>query len=469
MVAQINGRMSLFTDISLRNEGQDAFEPKAVTMITEINRVPSEANTMATEMNTVATEVNGNALMALGAGNYKGNWSSLTGPAEIGWGVSKVDGAGVDQFYRASIDMADITAYEPGVDAEWVLAIFPVVVVASITKSARTNNTALGVGDQGNLITATGTFTQTFATDLSAGWWCDYKNAGDGDITFDPGTMTIDGLSSFISYPGEKRRIIYDGSNLFSYVQNSFYKKFISTDNFIVPPGYTQHGADVIGAGSGGRYGVYQYTGGGSGGGRYKTLVRGLVPGDIILATIGAGGGNMGNGGDSSLGDHAIATGGKISSSGTGIRGGCGMVIHYPGADAVASSYQGSTSGPAEWGGALASYGSLFGGPGGGNGGTYNGSSQYPGGVGGSCGNMSSGGGGAGGAVGQPGSPGADGVGELCGDGGGGGAGVVTGKGYAGGDGGAPGGGGGGPGSGSTGTGASGHGGRGEVRVWGVI
>lgn len=89
---------------------------------------------------------------------------------------------------------------------------------ATIIRVARTSNTILGLSNKGNLIDITsGTFTQTFeaCTTLGSGWIVYIRNSGTGDITLDPNASeTIDGLTSYVMYPGEVRLIQCDGTAL---------------------------------------------------------------------------------------------------------------------------------------------------------------------------------------------------------------------------------------------------------------
>ena len=86
---------------------------------------------------------------------------------------------------------------------------------SEIIRVTRTSNTAISSTNKGNLIDITsGTFTQTFnsAASLSNGWFCYVRNSGTGDITLDPNSSElIDGLTSYVMYPGEVRLVQCDG------------------------------------------------------------------------------------------------------------------------------------------------------------------------------------------------------------------------------------------------------------------
>lgn len=189
--------------------------------------------------------------------------------------------------------------------------------MTGISRTARTSNTALATSDNGNLIDITsGTFTQTFtaAATLTSGWYCYIRNSGTGDITLDPnGSETIDGLTSFVMYPGESRLVVCDGTAFYSIVLTSFYRTFTSTATFNTPPGYKSFGGYLWGAGASGT--GNSTNGGGGGGGACNPFMRPATSfGATETVTIGAGGvassSNGNAGGTSSIGTLVYAYGG---------------------------------------------------------------------------------------------------------------------------------------------------------------
>lgn len=338
---------------------------------------------------------------------------------------------------------------------------------AEIIRVSRASNTALSAANIGNLIDITsGTFTQTFdaAASLGDGWFCYIQNSGTGDITLDPdGSETIDGLTSYIMYPGEVRLVQCDGTGFNTVVLQGFYRKFTASGTFTKPPGYSTFGLDLISGGGGG-----STIGGGGGGGRFFQTLAASAFGTTETVTVGAGGaGSTTNaptsGGDTSVGSLLTVYGSIGNSTGSGYGGG------------VIQGYWGSTSGYTNFAfvGGQRSNGNQFGEwalYGGGSGGySYStasngrGGDSYfgAGGGGGIVSGVAQKGGGSGytygagngGAVGSAGaSASSD---RYCGAGGGATVGGV------GGAGGIPGGGGG---AGNTG----GAGARGEVRIWGI-
>jgi hypothetical protein len=102
-------------------------------------------------------------------------------------------------------------------------------------------------------------------------------------------------------------------------------QSFTSSGNFMVPAAVTQVEVEIWGGGSGSFASVSGLpSGGGSGGGYARKLVTGLLPGQLVWVTVGAGGAGgtvpgaaPGPGGTSSFGLFANATGGSLNGMAT--------------------------------------------------------------------------------------------------------------------------------------------------------
>lgn len=178
----------------------------------------------------------------------------------------------------------------------------PIIPIAGVMdRRTITTTDTVGAADVGKLIEITsGTFTLAFAptatlTDQSTGY---IYNSGAGDVTLDPsGAETIDGLASFVMYGGEIRKWYVEGTTIKTLVIHPFYRKATSTFSFVMPPGYVEIEADLVGAGGGGGAGrrgqaSVNRTGGAPGGapGRAIRRLRNIAAGSSITVTIGAAG-----------------------------------------------------------------------------------------------------------------------------------------------------------------------------------
>ena len=336
---------------------------------------------------------------------------------------------------------------------------------AEILRVARTSNTQIGAANRSNLIDITsGTFSQTFAAaaTLTSGWFCYIRNSGTGDITLDPdGAETIDGLTTYIMYPGEVRLVQCDGTALRTIVLSAFYRVFTASGTFTKPPGYAGFTGLLWGGGGSGCGGGSSVYPGGGGGACNIFSVNSAFFSASCTVTIGAGGtastGAGLVGGDSSFDGKFFAYGGGGANSSAGASPGGGG-----GGTLSAGANNGNGGNPGGGNGALVGN-SGFGGATGSNGPA---TTSFAGGAsgGGTAGNTDSNvggnsvfGGAGGGSISVFGSVKAGGTSVYGGNGGASSATVgVAGS--------APGGGGGGANSGT-----SGAGGRGELRIWGIV
>ena len=267
---------------------------------------------------------------------------------------------------------------------------------AGIALSSRTSNSQITIADAGSFIDITsGNFTQTFAacSALTGAFWCYIRNSGAGDITLDPsGSEMIDGLTSFVMYPGETRLILCDGSALRSVVITSFRRTFTTSGTFTKPPGYAAFQIMLWGGGGSGSKGGVGPSGGGG------ACVAGAIPSDKFglseVVTIAAGGAAQtlntpgAAGGNSSIGSVATSYGGYVGGGGWQ---GAGSTTNG-GSPASDPAY---VPNPTFGGGYPGGHSSIYGGGGGIGGGSNGGQSIYGGGGGGGAWSSGAGSGGS--------------------------------------------------------------------------
>lgn len=339
-----------------------------------------------------------NSVTAAAAAISAPAWSSGATYQELAAATSRVN----FKVYRKTTTAAVNTGgnADPANDpANWVAAGVP-----TLPKSTRTANVTLTVKDMATIVEIqSGAFTQTFdpAAVLGNGWYVWLRNAGTGDITLDPsGTESIDGLASFVMYPGEVRLIQSDGAALRSFVVTPFSKTYIATSVFVKPPGYSWFGGLAWSGGqSGGRSGTTNTQAlGGYGGGCFPftlpassvgatevvTIAAGGLPYTAVSAFAGNPGGNTSFGsiftvfGATAGGGGAIGVTGATRGNGTGFDGGAasagsfetiwgGSTGRNDGSQAAGKSlYGGAAGGSVNLGPAVMAFGtSIFGGNGG--------------------------------------------------------------------------------------------------------
>ena len=382
------------------------------------NSAIAAAASAASAANAPGTQATSVTSMTIGAGS-KSLTLQQTGKAfTTGQWVNVLDSANPSVNWMAgaitafnsgtgAITVDVVTAVGSGTLSSWVVA------AASATtaiqpfggRSTRTSNTILAGSDIGKLIDITsGTFTQTFtaAATLGPNWFCYLRNSGSGDITLDPNASElIDGLTSYVMYPGETRLVTCDGTGFVTIVLTGYYRTYTASGAWIKPPGYKAHTVRIWGAGGGGAKASGNAGGGGGGAFTVYTIPAYALP-VSATATVGSGGSGAttlnapgGSGGNSSFYIYLAYGGGGGNAPGGGGGGGsqsagsvgvtAGGLGGAPTLDLTASTKHNPGHGGGAGGGntSIIAGDSAFGGGGGGDNGGNGGKSTYGGGGGG--------------------------------------------------------------------------------------
>lgn len=323
-------------DVATFNSKAFDFVSDLVTWTTEVNSAGTTIATNASTASAAASTATTQAAVATSAATAAGAvaWVSGTTYAE---GDVRYDTTDFLTYRRKT---AGAGTTRPGLDStNWAL----LVVSHNIVRRAITGADTVVVTDKAGLLditSGTNTLSYTAAATLGAGFWCVVRNSGTGDFTHDPANSeTIDGLTSFVMYPGEARLIQCDGSAFRSVVLSGFNKTFTSSGTFTKPPGYTRFAGQLWAGGGSGRKDTAdtQFRFGGGGGACATFDFPASSLGTTETITIGAGGAAKSStadgddGGDSSIGSLVTAyggEGGKVSASQT--QGGSAYLANVP-------------------------------------------------------------------------------------------------------------------------------------------
>jgi hypothetical protein len=391
-----------------------------------------------------------------------------------------------------------------------VLALVAVTITPSTQSASFTAASATGLTNY--LMTASTTMAATLpsASAAGVGWAKIFTNASTGTTlatkiqTITPGSGTLDGLSSIVTYPGDTRIIVCDGTNFESILLKGGAVDILYSDTssgtvtWVAPTGATSFDLTTWGAGGGGGASIvstnlYAVGGAGGGGGASNRLrmpailmpvsntlsiakgglggtasvaagVGGTTSFGALLAAYGGGGGCLGS---ATTGAYIPGGGGGgvLSAGSMGVLAGVSVAGGQPFIANSSSPVSPNTGDGGGSGVATGNGGCSSGGGGGGGGATASGAGggSMRGGSGGGCGA------GAQGAQALPGGA----LGSIAGGGGSGGSSVASGTAPAGGAGlvgpttTGPGSGGGGGGSPISGSGIAGNGGAGGIACGG--
>ena len=246
--------------------------------------------------------------------------------------------------------------------------------MVGMARQAATGTLAIGLADNRTIIDCSGTFTATFAAPatLTTGWHAILRNTGSGNVTVAHTSGNIDGLTSYVMYPGEARLFQCDASTIRSQVLNPYNVTYTSGANtFTKPPGYAYHEGELWAGGGGGSVGAAAPGGGGGACTPFK--LRDSVMGATETITIGAGGTGSATGTPSA---------GSASTIGSRVRAGCaraatttngGVAMFFSAEAANLATLSGleftsaGASGPTTWGGgsgeqSSSGYGTVWGG-----------------------------------------------------------------------------------------------------------
>lgn len=320
----------------------------------------------------------------------------------------------------------DLTSAAAGVGTNLLVAAGS----GTVTRRTISGADTAGLTDKGNLIEVTsGTFSLAFtaAATLTNGWWTYIYNHGTGDVTLDPnGAELIDGLTTWVLYPGGAILVQTDGTAFRSILLAPMRKQFDASGTFTKPGVGTFIRVEGWGSGASGGRSNSNTAGIGAGGGGGGSYLDRTFPfsafGTTETVTIATGGAvvttgqtNGNQGGSTTVGSFFTTFGGGAGGSGANGVGVGGGGAGVRGAGVNASGATLGVGGPPRIQTTTSAIFAFGGSAGGGSGGDTAQAGGH---------SHTGGGGGAGGINAATGPAGGD---SLFGGGGGGGVGTTTG------------------------------------------
>lgn len=291
------GVASSFSDHSFDNDGNLTATGSANTYVVKTGRriqgyfkglrlcvrIPvtnTNASTLAVdEAGVIAIRKSGNAVVAAG---------------------DLVAGVYYDFIYD---DANDVLQIDPSAGAGFTPVAGPGISISGSTFSTVLSNRDIAdisgggtviASDQAkyiNILTGTGTLAFTAAATLASGFWCVIKNSGTGEVTLNPnGAELIDGLATWVLYPGGAILVQNDGGGFRSVLLSPMQVTFNASGTFTKPGVGTWVELEGWGGGGSGGRGTGAEQGGGGGGGYNTRRVSLSSLGTTETVTIGAGG-----------------------------------------------------------------------------------------------------------------------------------------------------------------------------------
>ncbi len=211
-----------------RSDDQQTFTTKADALLGSLDEFVEETNTVAAEVMTNASAAESSAddasaasltaLAASAVANTAANQALINAGASA-WVSGQTYTAG-----SPAVSLIDLQTYRRNttgsgtIDPKNDTANWTRVPLNYSVYSARSSDIQLVKNDLSSMIDITsGTFTQSIAASsvLTSGWWCFYKNSGNGSITLDPNSSeTINGVNTLVVDSGEIYYLASNGTNL---------------------------------------------------------------------------------------------------------------------------------------------------------------------------------------------------------------------------------------------------------------